>query len=79
MRYLLVAALKSALKDCVEFYNHDYPHSAIGYVGPCTYERKQLASPVSLRVEAEAEMHNQNTIKNQACSMEYTTRCTEKM
>lgn len=38
--FLTADALAEALARWVDFYNHDYPHSALGYVSPCEYERR---------------------------------------
>ena len=38
--FLTVNALTEALARWVDFYNHEYPHSALGYVSPCEYERR---------------------------------------
>jgi putative transposase len=39
--FLTPEALARALERWVQFYNHEYPHSTIGYVSPCQYERQQ--------------------------------------
>ena len=38
--FMTADALAEALKRWVHFYNHEYPHSALGYASPCEYERR---------------------------------------
>ncbi len=42
--FLTDESLATAVDKWVQFYNHDYPHSALGYATPCEYERLKRAA-----------------------------------
>ncbi|MBS3944269.1 MAG: integrase core domain-containing protein, partial [Melioribacter sp.] len=31
---------KKSVEDFIEFYNNDYPHSALGYISPVDFSRR---------------------------------------
>ena len=42
--FLTDGSLEMALDKWVQFYNHDYPHSVLGYASPCEYGRLERAA-----------------------------------